>query len=98
MSATQRAVSTFEGRATSAHSNARELQRKVVDFSERNVATSLEFAQKLLQATDPQELMRLHAEYVQTQMRTLSEQARDLAQHAAKAVSPEGRQDDKKSK
>ena len=38
MTATQRAVSTFEGQATSAQTAAVELQRKVVGFSERNVA------------------------------------------------------------
>jgi hypothetical protein len=88
MSATQRAVSTFEGQATSAQSSARELQRKVVGFSERNVATSLEFAQKLLGATSAEEVMRLHAGYVRMQMQALNEQAQELAQHTAKAVSP----------
>ena len=52
MTATQRAVSTFEGHASSAQANALEFQRKVVGYSERNVGASLEFAQKLLQAKD----------------------------------------------
>jgi phasin len=85
MSATHRAVSTFEGQASSAHTTARELQRKVIGFSEHNVAASLDFAQKLLQASNSEQVVRLHADYVQAQMRTLGEQARDLAQHAAKA-------------
>ena len=38
MSATQRAVSTFEGHASSAQTTALELQRKVIGYSERNVA------------------------------------------------------------
>ena len=90
MGATQRAVSTFEGHATTAHSTALELQRKVVGYSERNVSASLEFAQNLLQARDPETLMKLHADYVKAQMQTLGEQARDLAQHAAKAATPPG--------
>ena len=53
MTATQRAVSTFEGHASSAQTTALELQRKVVGYSERNVAASLEFAQNLLQAKEP---------------------------------------------
>ncbi len=32
--------------------------------------------------------MKLHADYVKTQMQALTEQARDLAQHAAKAATP----------
>lgn len=88
MGATQRAVATFEGHATTAHTTALELQRKVVGYSERNVAASLEFAQNLMQARDPQDLLKLHADYVKTQMQALTEQARDLAQHAAKATAP----------
>ena len=91
MTATQRAVSTFEGHASSAQTAAIELQRKVVGYSERNVSASLEFAQNLLRAKSPEDVMKLHADYVKTQMQTLAEQARDLGQHAAKAATPPGK-------
>jgi len=91
MTATQRAASTFESHASSAQTAAIELQRKVVGYSERNVAASLEFAQRLLQARDPETLMKLHADYVKAQMQALTEQARDLTQHAAKAAKPAGK-------
>jgi phasin len=88
MSATQRAVSMFEGQATTAQTSAREIQRKVVTFSERNVAASLDFARKLLQAKDAEDVLKLHADYVKTQVQTLSEQAKELAQHATAAAKP----------
>jgi phasin len=88
MSATQRAVSTFEGHATTAQTSAREIQRKVVTFSERNVQASLEFAQRLLQARDPEDVLKLHADYVKSQMQALSEQARELAEQATAAAKP----------
>ena len=91
MSATQKAVSTFEGHASSAQTAALELQRKVIGYYERNVGASLEFAQKLLQAKAPEEAMKLHADYVKAQMQALTEQARDIAQHAAKAATPSGK-------
>jgi phasin len=91
MTATQRAVSAFEGHASAAQNTALELQRKVVGYSERNVAASLEFAQKLLQAKAAEDVLKLHAEYVKTQMQVLAEQARDVAQHAAKAATPAGK-------
>lgn len=91
MSATQKAVSTFEGHASSAQATALELQRKVIGYSERNVGASLEFAQKLMQAKAPEEAMKLHADYVKAQMQALTEQARDLAQHATKAATPSGK-------
>jgi phasin len=92
MTATQRAVSTFEGHATTAQASAREIQRQVITFSERNVAASLEFAQRLLQARDADDVLKLHADYVKTQVQVLSEQAKELAQHAAKAAKPSGQQ------
>jgi phasin len=88
MVATQRAVSTFEGHASSAQSNAVELQRKVIGYSERNVSASLEFAQNLMRAKGPEDVMKLHADYVKAQMQALTEQARDIAQQATKAVTP----------
>jgi phasin len=88
MSATKNAVSAFEGHASTAQTTAMELQRKVVGYSERNVAASLEFAQNLLRAKNPQDVMKLHADYVKAQMQALTEQARDLGQHAAKAATP----------
>jgi len=88
MAATQRTVSTFEGQTTSAQSGFRGLQQKVVTFSDRNIAASFEFAQKLLRARDGEEAMRLHAEYVKAQVQALTEQARDLAQSAAASATP----------
>ena len=88
MTATHRAVSTFEGHASSVQASALELQRKVVGYSERNVAASLEFAQKLVTAKDPQDVVKLHADYVKTQMQAMAEQSKDIAQHAAKAATP----------
>jgi phasin len=83
MQATQRTISAFEGQSSSAQVNAREIQRKVITYSERNIAASLEFAQNLLSAKNPESVMALHAEYVKAQMQALTEQARDISQHAA---------------
>ena len=87
MSATQRAVSAFEGQATSAHSNVRGLHHKVLDFSQRNIAASFDFAQRLLHAKDGEDVVRLHAEFVKAQIEALTEQARELTQHAPGAAS-----------
>lgn len=90
MAATQRTVSTFEGQTTSAQFGFRGLQSKVVSFSERNIAASFDFAQKLLHAKDGEEVVRLHAEFVKSQMQVMAEQARELAQHAAPSITPSG--------
>jgi phasin len=89
MNATHRAVSSFGGHASTAHSTALELQRKLVGYSERNVAASLEYAQNLLRAKDASELMKLHSEYLKTQIQALTDQARDLTRHAGKTANPQ---------
>jgi hypothetical protein len=55
-------------------------------FAERNVLSAFEFAQKLLQTNDIQELVRIQTEFVQSQMRVLAEQVKDLGDTVSKAA------------
>jgi hypothetical protein len=48
--------------------------------AEKNVQASLDYAQALLHAKDLSEVMRLHREYAQAQMRALGEQAGGMGQ------------------
>ena len=61
-------------------SGARDISAKAIAYTESNVQASLDYAEKLLHAKDLPEVMRLHAEYVQTQMRGLAEQASEMSQ------------------
>ena len=63
-----------------------ELSNKVLNYSERNVASAFEFAQRLVQVRDIQDLPRLPTEFVQAQIQALTEQAKDLSETATKAV------------
>ena len=63
-----------------------ELNKKVVDYAQQNVATAFGFAQKLTQAKDLQDAVRIQTEFLQTQMKSLTEQAKDLSETATKAV------------
>ena len=63
-----------------------ELSNKVLGYAERNVASAFEFAQRLVQVRDAQELTKLQADFVQAQMQAMSEQAKDLGETATKAV------------
>jgi phasin family protein len=55
-------------------------------FAEQNMSSTFDFAQKLMHAKDPQEVMRLQSEFLANHMRALSSQAQDLGQSAAKIV------------
>ena len=92
ISATQHAVNTAENQAASARTGAKEAGELAMKFAERNIASSFEYAQRVLRAKDPQEVAGLHAEYVKSQIATLSDQAKELSKQAAKlagqAVTP----------
>jgi phasin len=84
ISAAQHAVSTAENQAASAQAGAREVGELAMGFAERNIASSFEFARKLLLAKDPNDVMALHAEYVNKQVAVLTEQGKELSSRAAK--------------
>lgn len=78
MHATQQALSKMEEQASAAHGGARDTSEKIMGFAEQNVATSFDFAQRLVRAKDVDEMMRIQAEFVQSQISALSEQAKEL--------------------
>jgi phasin len=84
--ATNKAMGQFQGQTAAAQGAASEIAHKSMTYAEQNVASTFEFAQRLLTAKDPSELMRLQSEYLSRQMQTLSSQAQDLGQSAAKIV------------
>ena len=84
ISAAQQAVNTAETQAVSARVGAKEVGDMAIGFTKRNIATSFEFAEKLVRAKDAQELTALHTEYVKNQIATLTDQAKELSRQAAK--------------
>jgi hypothetical protein len=55
-------------------------------YAETNVQGSLDYAQSLLHARDLPEIMKLHGDYVQGQMRSLAEQASEMGQLVSQAA------------
>ena len=51
-------------------------------YADRNVASAFEFAQRLVQAKDVNELANLQMEFIKAQMQAMTEQARDLSNTA----------------
>lgn len=86
MAAAQKTASTFEDQGAAAQASAKELSSKAVTFAEANIKASLDYAEQLLKAKDMTEVLKLHSEYVQNQMRTLAEQATELGQTVTRAA------------
>ena len=86
MRAAQEAVSTVEKRVKASQVGAADISAKAMSFAERNVLSAFEFAEKIVQAKDIQELVRMQSLFVQSQMHTLSEQVKDLGETVSQAA------------
>ena len=82
----QAAAGSIEERNAAARAGARDISSKAIAYAEKNVQASLDYAQSLLKAKDLTEVMRLHSEYVQGQMRSLAEQASEMGQAVTRAA------------
>lgn len=84
ISAARHAASTAETQATNARSGAKEIGELALGFTQRNITSSFDFAERLVHAKDPQELTALHSEYVKNQIAALTEQAKELSRQMTK--------------
>jgi len=82
----QQTAGSMEERGATVRAGAKDVSAKAISYAEKNVQASLDFAEKLLHAKDLSEVMRLHSEYVQAQMRSLAEQASEMGQIVSKAA------------
>jgi phasin len=82
----QQAAGSLEERGATVRAGAKDISSKVVSYAEKNVQASLDYAERLLKAKDLPEVMKLHSEYVQAQMRSLAEQASEMGQIVSRAA------------
>jgi phasin len=82
----QQTAGSIEERGATVRAGAKDVSAKAIAYAEKNVQSSLDYAQSLLHAKDIAEVMRLHSEYVQTQMRSLAEQASEMGQIVSRAA------------
>ncbi len=82
----QATAGSMEERGATVRAGARDISTKSLAYAEKNVQASLDYAQSLVHAKDLPEVLRLHSEYVTTQMRSLAEQASEMGQVMGKAA------------
>ena len=82
----QQTAGSLEERGATVRAGAKDISSTAISYAEKNVQASLDYAQSLLHAKDLTEMMRLHTEYVQTQMRALAEQASEMGQIVSRAA------------
>ena len=86
ISAAHNAVNAFEGQAETARKGTKDVTEKAITFAGRNITSSFELARQLVQAKDVQEVLRLQADFIRTQMQVLAEQAKDLGESTSKVA------------
>ena len=86
LASAQQTASAIESKGATVRTGAKDSSAKALRFAEKNVQASLDYAQSLLHAKDLGEVMRLHSEYVQAQMKALAEQASEMGQIVSKAA------------
>jgi phasin len=84
--AAQEAIFTFEQWVKASQVGAQGISKKAMSFAERNVLSAFEFAQKIVQAKDIDEFIRMQTEFVQSQIQVLSEQVKELGETATKTA------------
>jgi len=82
----QATADSLEERGASVREGVRDVRAKAITCAEKNVQASLDYAQSLLRAKDLTEIMRLHGDYMQSQMRSLAEQASEMGQVMSRAA------------
>jgi phasin len=82
----QATAGSIEERGATVRAGAKDITAKAMTYAEKNVQASLDYAQSLLHAKDLTQVMRLHAEFVQSQMRSLAEQASEMGQIVGRAA------------
>ena len=63
-----------------------ELAEKMKSYTEKNIATAQDYVQKLSQAKDFQDLIRIQTEFMQTQFQAFGEQTKSLGEAFTKAA------------
>jgi phasin len=86
LASAQATAGSLEERGDTVRAGAKDISAKAIAYAEKNVQASLDHAQSLLHAENMTEVMRLHGAYVQTQMRSLAEQASEMGQTMGKAA------------
>jgi phasin len=84
--AAQQTAGSIEERGETVRAGAKDVSAKAIGFAEKNVRASLDYAEALVRAKDLTEVLRLHGDYVQAQMRALAEQASEMGQIVGRAA------------
>ncbi|MBX3522003.1 MAG: phasin [Xanthobacteraceae bacterium] len=86
ISQASKAMSAVESQTDAATSGARDVGRQALGFAEENVAAAFAFAEKLVRARDPHEIMQLQSEFAKQTMQKLADQSKVMGEQMQTAA------------
>lgn len=84
--ATQKAVAKAEDSAKTLREGAADVNRQALALAEENVAAAFDLAQRMVKARTVEEVASMQQEFVQRQMKNLTEQGKSLGEMMGQAA------------
>ena len=81
-----RLYGAMESSMEAAQSGTREINRKAIGFAEKNVNAAFDFAQQLVRAKGPKEIVQLQQDFLRRQVEQMSGQMKELGEQATQTV------------
>src|SRR3954451_13982636 len=81
-----RMYGAMESSVAAAQTGARDINRKAFDFAEANVKATLDFAQQLVRAKDPKEIVQLQQDFLKRQVEQMNGQMKELGHEATQTA------------
>lgn len=76
--AASKAVEAAETHASDSHAQSRDIAKKAISYAEQNVTAAFDLAQRLVHAKDVDDVVRIQAEFLKSQMSVLQNQMTDI--------------------
>jgi phasin len=84
----QKTSNAVDSASANMRASAKSVSSQALGYAEQNVNAAFDFANKLVQAKDPQEAFTLQTEFLKTQMAALQTQAKELGATIQSNVTP----------
>jgi phasin len=81
-----RLYGAMESSVEAAQSGRREVNRRAISFAETNVNAAFDFAQQLVRAKDPKEIVQLQQDFLKHQVEQMNSQMKELGEQTTETT------------
>jgi phasin len=88
VSVAQKTADAVDSASANVRANVKSVSTQSLGYAEQNINAAFDFAQKLVQAKDPQEAFTLQSEYVKSQLAKMQSQAKEIGALVQSGMTP----------